>query len=312
MRKLSLIFLSILFLGIFSSCEEKKERYTTKSDNIDKLKSGITAYAKGDWDTWMQSYSDSSKIYYNNWDEALSSVEAMKTQKDLISKLSSYAWRAEPQFYEQTIDDEGETWVNYWGVWEGKLKGDDKQINIPVHLSAKMKDGKIIEEYGFWNMAELVGEMQKKEAMKNMPVEQKKLLSQSNLFVDEFINKNNTGLINDIVVTNFVRTANGKTLASNSQELISSYDVLREGFPDTKVTANNTEISGNDVFVNWTFRGTHNGEYNGMAPTGRKVTLTGISKLQFNGEGKIVRQDLFYNEMDLMNQLGYKLEKGAN
>ena len=311
MRKLSLIFLSILFMGIFSSCEKKKERFTTKSENIDKLKSGVTAYAEGDWEAWMQPYSDSSKIYYNTWDQALTPKEAMKTQKDLIEKLSSYGWRAEPQFYEQTIDDDGETWVNFWGVWEGKLKGDDKQINIPVHLSVKMKDGKIVEEYGFWNMAEMAEEMQKKEAMKNMPVEERNLVSQVNKFVDEYINKNNTEVLKDLVTNDYVRTMNGKKVAGNPQELISSYEVFRTGFPDEKVTLSNIEVSGNNVFVNWTFTGTNNGEFNGMAPTGKKVEISGVSQLKYNGEGKCYREDVFFNELDMMKQLGYKLEKEA-
>lgn len=312
MKKIGLIILSILFMGISNSCEEKKEeRFTTKSENIEKFKTGVTAYAKGDWDTWMQPYSDSSKIYYNTWDQALTPKEAMQTHKDLIAKLSSYGWRPEPQFYEQTIDDDGETWVNYWGVWEGKLKDDDKQINIPVHLTARMKDGKIVEEYGFWNMAEMAGEIQKKEAMKNMPVEQQKLLSQSELFMNEFINKNNTEVLKDLVTQDVVRTVNGKKLASNTQEFLTSYDMLRKGFPDLKVTADNTEISGNDMFVNWTLKGTHKGDFNGISPTGKAVNVSGITKVQFNGDGKIVRQDIFYNEAEMMSQLGYKLEKEA-
>lgn len=311
MRKLALIFLALWIAGISNSCEEKKERFTTKSDNIDKLKSGVMAYDKGDWDAWMKSYTDSSKIYYNTWDEALSPKEALKIQKDLISQLSTYGWRPEPQFFEQTIDDDGKTWVNFWGVWEGKLKDSDNQINIPVHLSANMKDGKILEEYGFWNMAELSEQMQKKEAMKNMPVEKKKLAEQVNKFIDQFINKNNTEVLKEVIANNYVRTMNGKKVAGNTKELIANYDVFRTAFPDQNVSLSNLQVSDNDVFVNWIFTGTHNGEFNGLAPTGNKVKIFGVSRIKFTGEGKVNQEDVYYNELELMNQLGYKIAKEA-
>ena len=145
-----------------------------------------------------------------------------------------------------------------------------------------------------------------------MPVEERNLVSQVNKFVDEYINKNNTEALKDLVTNDYVRTMNGKKVAGNPQELISSYEVFRTGFPDEKVTLSNIEVSGNDVFVNWTFTGTNNGEFNGMAPTGKKVQISGVSQLKYNGEGKCYREDVFFNELDMMKQLGYKLEKEAS
>jgi predicted ester cyclase len=57
------------------------------------------------------------------------------------------------------------------------------------------------------------------------------------------------------------------------------------------------------VVVRWTWRGTHTGEIWGVAPTGKKLTITGISILRIVGS-KIVEE---WGEMDnlgFMEQLG--------
>jgi predicted ester cyclase len=53
----------------------------------------------------------------------------------------------------------------------------------------------------------------------------------------------------------------------------------------------------------FTFRGTHTGEFMGIAPTGRSVTMTGIDVVRIV-DGKIV--EFWYAEQlhDLLRQLG--------
>ena len=51
--------------------------------------------------------------------------------------------------------------VNFWGLWKGNLAANNKEIVIPVHITSQFnKDGKIVEEYGYWNRGELVLELQ--------------------------------------------------------------------------------------------------------------------------------------------------------
>ena len=60
---------------------------------------------------------------------------------------------------------------------------------------------------------------------------------------------------------------------------------------------------GDKVVVRWTWSGTHTGDYMGVAPTGKRLTITGVSILRIVG-GKIVEE---WGEMDnlgLMGQLG--------
>ena len=59
----------------------------------------------------------------------------------------------------------------------------------------------------------------------------------------------------------------------------------------------------NKVTAQWTFSGTHQGEFMGVAATGKKVTNKGISILTF-AKGKIVADDAMWDPLNLWRQLG--------
>jgi steroid delta-isomerase-like uncharacterized protein len=53
--------------------------------------------------------------------------------------------------------------------------------------------------------------------------------------------------------------------------------VFRSAFPDYRDTVERIIAEGDQVVVHWTLRGTHQGEFQGVAPTGKQVTTSGIS-----------------------------------
>ena len=55
--------------------------------------------------------------------------------------------------------------------------------------------------------------------------------------------------------------------------------------------------------VQWPFNGTHQGEFMGVAATGKKVTNSGISILTF-AKGKIVDTYAMWDPLNLWRQLG--------
>ena len=52
------------------------------------------------------------------------------------------------------------------------------------------------------------------------------------------------------------------------------------GFPDFKSTIEDMLAEGDKVAVRWTSRGTHRGEFVGIASMGKQVTMTGIGILR--------------------------------
>ena len=77
----------------------------------------------------------------------------------------------------------------------------------------------------------------------------------------------------------------------------------RGAFSDLTLTIEHQVAEGEYVVTRWTARGTHDGELEGMAPTGVSATTTGISMVRVV-DGKIVEDHTEWNALGLMTQLG--------
>ncbi len=53
--------------------------------------------------------------------------------------------------------------------------------------------------------------------------------------------------------------------------------MYRRAFPDAHVTFDELITSGDRIVGRWSATGTHKGELPGMAPTGRKIAISGIT-----------------------------------
>jgi len=74
-------------------------------------------------------------------------------------------------------------------------------------------------------------------------------------------------------------------------------------FPDLHLTIDDMVVEGDKVAIRWTMSGTHKGEIEGIPPTGKKMTIWGISIERVVG-GKFVETWETYDTMGFMQQLG--------
>jgi len=149
MKKLILLGFSIL---LFTACENQV-RYTQSSPEIDVINAIISDYENGDWENWKGHYSDTAKIYHNSYDIGMTPDEALKVLQEGLADISSYEFVDDEDEIEMLTADNGRTWVNFWGLWRGKLAANDKELVIPVHVSFQMVDLKVVREYGYWDNA---------------------------------------------------------------------------------------------------------------------------------------------------------------
>lgn len=84
------------------------------------------------------------------------------------------------------------------------------------------------------------------------------------------------------------------------KQLVSMY---RTAFPDIHFTIEDQVAEGDKVVTRWSSSGTHKGELMGIAPTGKRATVTGISIDRFSG-GKQVEDWTNWDALGLMQQLG--------
>jgi hypothetical protein len=115
------------------------------------------AYVEQNWETYKQHYNDTAKIRYNVTKGNEASLEdAIKQFKEDHATFSAIQYLDKETFYEMVITDDDETWVNFWGVWIGTLKATDQKFEVPLHITARFVDGKVVEEHGYWNNTDIV------------------------------------------------------------------------------------------------------------------------------------------------------------
>jgi steroid delta-isomerase-like uncharacterized protein len=87
------------------------------------------------------------------------------------------------------------------------------------------------------------------------------------------------------------------------EELKYYVTVYRSAFPDIQDTVEDIVAEGDKVVVRWTSRGTHQGEFMGVAPRCRHVTFTGMRLFRI-AENKIAESWVNKDERGLQEQLG--------
>lgn len=95
---------------------------------------------------------------------------------------------------------------------------------------------------------------------------------------EELFNRGNLSIADELFASNFVYHDPVSHEEWRGPESVKSYaTMLRVAFPDLHQTIEEQIAEGDKVAYRWTARGTHQGEFMGIAPTGNRVEMTGIS-----------------------------------
>jgi steroid delta-isomerase-like uncharacterized protein len=87
--------------------------------------------------------------------------------------------------------------------------------------------------------------------------------------------------------------------------------LYRNAFPDIRFTVEDMIAEGETVVARWSCRGTHKGDLNGIAPTGKQFNITGVSIARFTN-GKMSEGFVNSDVLGLMQQLGAVPELGKS
>jgi steroid delta-isomerase-like uncharacterized protein len=86
-------------------------------------------------------------------------------------------------------------------------------------------------------------------------------------------------------------------------EALEGYNAFFAGFPDLRLSVEETLVDGERIAVRFTVRGAHQGPFQGIPPTGRQIAAQGITVLHYR-EGRVIAR---WNQLDqagMMQQLG--------
>ena len=118
----------------------------------------------------------------------------------------------------------------------------------------------------------------------------------------EELNRGNVNVYDELNVPDYVGHEASTTrqgLEANKQ-FVSAY---LTAFPDLHFTIEEQIAEGDKSVTRWTARGTHRGELMGIPPTGKQVTVTGITIVHWSN-GKSVESWLNFDALGMLQQLG--------
>ncbi len=121
-------------------------------------------------------------------------------------------------------------------------------------------------------------------------------------FVEEFWNEGNTSAADELMAPDAeIHMPTGEVVDVDGLKGFAG--TFRESFPDWHSTFEELVAEGDRVAERWTGRGTHQGELQGIPPTGKRVEVPGSVFYRIVG-GKIVEFRGQLDMMGLMQQLG--------
>jgi steroid delta-isomerase-like uncharacterized protein len=116
---------------------------------------------------------------------------------------------------------------------------------------------------------------------------------------EEVWNQGSATAFDELYVPDQVSHGLGMDVPAGTQGLRQFVSLYRTAYPDTHFTINDQIAEGDKVATRWTAIGTHLGDLMGIAPTGKRVTVTGMTINRIEN-GKIVET---WNNFDALGQL---------
>jgi steroid delta-isomerase-like uncharacterized protein len=126
-------------------------------------------------------------------------------------------------------------------------------------------------------------------------------------WVEEGFNKRNVAIVDELFADRFA--VNGQVIGRDGLKTSMSRHFV--GFPDLHVTIDDIVAEGYKVGFWYTVEGTHRGDFEGIAATGRRVKWSGFDLLSIE-DGKISEARFLSDFLGLLTQLGATVTKPGN
>ncbi len=120
--------------------------------------------------------------------------------------------------------------------------------------------------------------------------------------VEEFLNKGNIDFIDELYDENYIgHMPPDEIKGSEGQKQF--FSMFLSAFPDLNLSIQDQIAEGDMVSSRQIFTGTHKGEFQGIAPTGKKVEIT-VTVVGRFANGKYVESWVNMDALGMMVQLG--------
>lgn len=133
-----------------------------------------------------------------------------------------------------------------------------------------------------------------------MSTEENKIMSRR--YYEQVWNRKNTGLLDELMIYNHINHAPPDPVYG-MKEFKDYVTLYHQAFPDFYLTIIDQVAEGDKVVDRWVAHGTQLGELMGIPPTGKRVTMSGISIARI-ANGKLQETWADFDLLGLMQQIG--------
>ena len=121
--------------------------------------------------------------------------------------------------------------------------------------------------------------------------------------IEEPWNQRRLETIDELVAPDYVNHDPANPGVRSPQGLKQLVSTFVAAFPDIHFTIEEQIAEGDKVVTRWTARGTHRGALQGIAPTGKSSTVTGISIWRI-ANGKLAEEWANWDTIGMLQQIG--------
>ena len=123
--------------------------------------------------------------------------------------------------------------------------------------------------------------------------------------LEEGFSQGHTEVVDEVLNPDFIcydpNSQSGEV--RGSETIKGEIEYFRNAVPDLTYTVEDQIAEGDKVVTRYTVSGTHQGEFFGVAPTGKRITMSGIMVDRLE-DGKMVEEWPEYDLLGVMQQLG--------
>jgi steroid delta-isomerase-like uncharacterized protein len=119
-------------------------------------------------------------------------------------------------------------------------------------------------------------------------------------FFEEVINQRNLAALDQFAHPGGVNHTMPPGMPQESNQFLGQY---LNAFPDVKATVEDLMADGDKVVARVSYRGTHQGAFRGIPPTGKQIAVTGINIFRI-ANGQLVEHWGLTDRLAVLQQLG--------
>jgi steroid delta-isomerase-like uncharacterized protein len=109
--------------------------------------------------------------------------------------------------------------------------------------------------------------------------------------------------LNDLVAANCIDHDPAPNQVPGPEGYAAFFGMMHKAFPDLKLAVEHLVADDDNVAFAYRVTGTHEGEFNGIAPTGKTINIRGMQISRFQ-DGKMVERWGSSDELGILKQLG--------